>query len=199
MEPPKKTLKSLLNGFISKKTAPVPAPPKPVVPRPLSPASSASANTALNANRKRPLEGGGRDMKPSRNLHVSNLAPSTTERCACNEIRGAKRAMLSADVSFACAFCSLTLCACVLLLTPPSPAVLQGPARGVWAARRGSQRDHDVGGPLLFREYDVCGGREQGHERAPGVAHQRRRDQDQLRQGQVGAANIFPLALPFPL
>ena len=94
-EPPKKTLKSLLNGFISKKTA---AAPKPLaVPKPAHHAQShnhGQHHHQLISNRKRPLEGphqgshgpfgggggGMRDMKPTRNLHVSNLAPGTTER-----------------------------------------------------------------------------------------------------------------------
>jgi hypothetical protein len=76
---PKKSLQSLLNGFISKKAKTVAAvkPPAPPAPPPGPPP---------NALKRRRLDGDAGDgnaprtMAPSRNLHVSNLSPSTTER-----------------------------------------------------------------------------------------------------------------------
>jgi hypothetical protein len=84
---PKKSLQSLLNGFISKKAKTVaavkpPAPPAPPPGRPPGP----PPGPPPNALKRRRLDGDAGDgnaprtMAPSRNLHVSNLSPSTTER-----------------------------------------------------------------------------------------------------------------------
>ena len=66
---PKKSLQSLLNGFISKKAKAAPAPLVPAGP----PANALKRRRSSN-------EEPPRAMAPSRNLHVSNLSPATTER-----------------------------------------------------------------------------------------------------------------------
>jgi hypothetical protein len=75
---PKKNLQSLLKGFISKKAKTVAA-TKPPAPPPGFPPNT------LKRQRSDSENGGDgnpspRAMAPSRNLHVSNISPTTTER-----------------------------------------------------------------------------------------------------------------------